>query len=179
MGIKFFHFFSKDRIGKFCCWSDFETYWGINHKSQQSVDIFLTLSCSNEKFSISSLNLFYFFYFYQVLSASNVVQFFLILSLFFNSVAGLVVASILKKLDNVVKVNIHTLTVKSLSPYSSVFNSILLFRSTAFQQPTCSQLSSVPSSFLTSSQLQFLSSYPSFSSLEEYFAMRRNPLMLI
>ena len=35
------------------------------------------------------------------------VQIFLILSLFFTSIGGLVVASILKKLDNVVKVNKH------------------------------------------------------------------------
>ena len=39
------------------------------------------------------------------MSASTIVQFFLILGLLFSSIGGLVVASILKKLDNVVKVS--------------------------------------------------------------------------
>ena len=38
------------------------------------------------------------------MSASTIVQTFLVLGLFFSSIGGLVVASILKKLDNVVKV---------------------------------------------------------------------------
>ena len=41
------------------------------------------------------------------MSASSIVQLFLILGLLFSSIGGLVVASILKKLDNVVKVNIY------------------------------------------------------------------------
>ena len=41
------------------------------------------------------------------MSASNIVKVFLILGLLFSSIGGLVVASILKKLDNVVKVNIY------------------------------------------------------------------------
>ena len=40
------------------------------------------------------------------MSSSNIVKVFLILGLLFSSIGGLVVASILKKLDNVVKVNI-------------------------------------------------------------------------
>ena len=43
------------------------------------------------------------------MSASTIVQVFLILGLFFSSIGGLVVASILKKLDNVVKVNYYTI----------------------------------------------------------------------
>ena len=46
----------------------------------------------------------YSFLFHQVLSASNIVKMFLVLSLFFTSIGGLIVASILKNLDNVVKV---------------------------------------------------------------------------
>ena len=41
------------------------------------------------------------------MSASTIVKLFLILGLLFSSIGGLVVASILKKLDNVVKVNIY------------------------------------------------------------------------
>ena len=43
----------------------------------------------------------------QAMSASTIVKLFLILGLLFSSIGGLVVASILKKLDNVVKVNIY------------------------------------------------------------------------
>ena len=51
------------------------------------------------------------------MSASSIVQLFLILGLLFSSIGGLVVASILKKLDNVVKVNIYRiLTLISISP---------------------------------------------------------------
>ena len=46
----------------------------------------------------------YTFRFFQVRSAPILVQVILICSLFFTSFGGLVVASILKKLDNVVKV---------------------------------------------------------------------------
>ena len=45
----------------------------------------------------------------QAVTASTIVQVFLILGLFFSSIGGLVVASILKKLDNVVKVNYYTI----------------------------------------------------------------------
>ena len=38
------------------------------------------------------------------MSASDLCQFFLILSLFFTSTGGIVVASVLKEMDNVVKV---------------------------------------------------------------------------
>ena len=38
------------------------------------------------------------------MSASSIVQFFLILALFFTSIGGIVVASVLKEMDNVVKV---------------------------------------------------------------------------
>ena len=38
------------------------------------------------------------------MSASNIVQLFLILALFFTSIGGIVVASVLKAMDNVVKV---------------------------------------------------------------------------
>ena len=45
----------------------------------------------------------------QAMTASTIVHLFLILGLFFSSIGSLVVASILKKLDNVVKVNYYTI----------------------------------------------------------------------
>ena len=48
----------------------------------------------------------------KVLQSPQIVQFFLILGLVFSSVGGLVVAAILKKLDNVVKVNNFILSYK-------------------------------------------------------------------
>lgn len=51
-------------------------------------------------------------HFMKVLQSPQIVQFFLILGLVFSSVGGLVVAAILKKLDNVVKVNNFILSYK-------------------------------------------------------------------
>ena len=50
--------------------------------------------------------------FSQAMSASTIVQLFLILGLFFSSIGGLVVASILKKLDNVVKVTNYLISLR-------------------------------------------------------------------
>ena len=72
---------------------------------------------------------------------------FLVLSLFFTSIGGLIVASILKNLDNVVKV------VRNKVEYKLQY---FTFRSTVTPQPTYLLLSSVPTFSLRSSLLQSL-----------------------
>ena len=87
---------------------------------------------------------------HQLTAASATTQLFLALGLLFSSVGGLVVAAILKKLDNVVKV-------QNLQPLSVIKNLLMLNclfsapRSTVLPQPTCSRRCCVPASSQTSS----------------------------